>query len=738
MEPQSPAATISPSHSLKKDILAGLFVLLVSSAVFVVITRQWQTPLRLPRSYSSDYLVYLTWVETMIEEGSYLHNSRVGRPLGTDWRAFPTSDGWLNWQVIRGLALLNPEPAWVMNWFYWLTFPLVGLSAFAVARLLGLSRLIAVAFALLYDFIPYHLMRHEHVFMTAYYLVPWSLYACLQWRSTNTLIGKGNRQSLVFVLLAVLTGLGYVYYAYFACILMLVAGIARSVNDRCRQPLVLSAGWCAIVIGTLLATLIPEITCKLTTQKNPDAPQRSPAESELYAFKITQLLMPVPDHQLKPLAKIRAKYSGVSPLTNENETSSLGMVGSAGFLFLLFRFLFRRAGTAEQSEDLLSLFTVVIALLATIGGFASVINWTQATIGMTPWIRSYNRISIMLGFIVLLGLAARAEARWNTLRTARERIVFAVLTIAVVAWGIFDQTPRHVSANNAVNAEQFLSDEEYFPAIESQGSPGDFVFILGYRYYPECPIEPFTDYSHFRPYLHSKQLTFNYGALRGEANDLWFRMAASQPVPEMIDHLARMEALGLLVFRPSHKDGGKKIEAEAEALLGVKPFVSPDRQFAFFNLRARSERLKTETPAGQWEAAKLRMRQPLTPVWRKNFNPEWSLGDLSGMTRDFGREAEIRVTNTLDVPRQLELRFSVKVIHPEDEGDPRWLRISHNGQDDIEPVPRQGTAIVKTFTIPPGETVIKCTPAFEREHLAPGGRGSPCWMVMSKISWAEK
>uniref|UniRef100_UPI00037EAAE7 hypothetical protein n=1 Tax=Zavarzinella formosa TaxID=360055 RepID=UPI00037EAAE7 len=633
---------------------------------------------------------------------------------------------------------LNPEPAWVMNWFYWLTFPLVGLSAFAVARLLGISRLIAVAFALLYDFIPYHLMRHSHVFMTAYYLIPWSLYACLQWRTSNPAIGKWNRQSLVFVMLAVLTGLGYVYYAYFACILMLVAGIARSVNDHRWRPLALSVGWCAVAMATLMATMIPEIRQKMTNQANPDAPQRSPEESETYAFKLTQLLMPVPDHQLKPLAKIRAKYSGVSPLSNENEYSSLGMIGAAGFLFLVFRFVFRRAEAAEQGEDLLSLFTVVIALLATVGGFASVINWTQATIGMTPWIRCYNRISIMLGFIVLLGLATRAEARWNGIQTTKGRIIFTVLTVAAVAWGIFDQTPRNINRRDAANAEQFLSDEEYFPAIESQGSPGDFVFILGYRYYPECPIEPFTDYSHFRPYLHTKQLTFSYGALRGEANDLWSRMAASQPTPEMIDHLASMEALGLLVFRPSHKDGGKKIEAEAEAILGMKPFVSSDRQFAFFNLRARSERLKAETTAGQWEAAKLRMRQPLTPVWRKNFSPDASLSDLSATTRDFGREAEIRVTNTLDVPRPLELRFSVRVVNLDEAKETRWLRISHNGQDDIEPVPREGTAIVKTFNIPPGETVIKCTPAFEREHLAPGTQRRGCWMTMSKISWAEK
>ena len=42
-------------------------------------------------------------------------------------------------------------------------------------------------------------------------------------------------------------------------------------------------------------------------------------------------------------------------------------------------------------------------LLGLVGGLSSVINWLQATLHLTPWFRSYNRVSIFLGFVVLLG-----------------------------------------------------------------------------------------------------------------------------------------------------------------------------------------------------------------------------------------------------------------------------------------------------------------------------------------------
>ena len=729
----------APKWSWKRDVAASLFVILFSSTLFAVITKQWLLPAGVPRAYANDYVVYLAWAETMIEEGSYLHNSRVGQPLGTDWRGFPTSDGWLNWQVIRLLAWLNPDPAWVLNWFYWLTFPLVGLSAFAVARLWGLSRVVAVSVAVLYDFLPYHILRFhmercEHVFLAAYYIVPWSLLACLRWRAPTV----GNRGLAAYFGLAVLTGLGHAYYAFFAVVLMLAAGTYRARNARRWAPGVHSVLWGAMTTATLLLTMLPEIRYAMTAAPNPDSPARNPAEAEVFGLKIVQMILPVPDHQIPALAQFRAMYQASSPLVNENETAALGAVGSVGLLFLLARAVFRRTGASETPTDLLAVLALVIVLLAAVGGFASVINWAQYFAGIQPWVRGYNRISVFLAFVSLLALGALADNYWRRLASFRGRMAFTAGAVVVTAAALIDQTPRAITRHYAENAAHYESDREFFPRLEARASRGDFVFILGYRYYPECPTEPLIGYDHFRPYLHTKSLTFSYGALRGEPNDAWCMTLSAKPPADLIDHLARMDAHGLLVYRPGYTDQGNKIEEAAEAATGVRPIVSPDQQFAFYDLRIVRERLKAHTPADEWSRTKARLRHPLTPVCGAGFLRDNTLENPADVQRDFGTPADVRVSNGLPETRRLEMRFTVTMTHADDATETRWLRVSHGDHHELVPVPPEGAAIVRVVEVPPGETVIRLVPALTREEAESGRPKKSCWMHMSNISWAER
>ena len=729
----APPPVTPESWSWRRDAPAALGIALFCSLLFAVVTKQWLLPVNVPRAYTGDAVVYQTWVKTRIDEGTYQHNSRVGQPMGTDWRGFPASDGWLNWQVIRGLALFNPDPAWALNWFYWLSFPLAGGSAFAVGRLLRRSRGVAAAVAVLFDFLPYHLMRYhtpgnEHVFLAAYYLVPWSLLACLRWP------GENRRGLAGFFALAALTGLGHAYYAFFAAVAMLAAGAYRARADRRWAPAALAVLWGGIVTATLLLTMLPEIRYAMTAAPNPDLPKRHPAEAETFGLKFAQLLLPVPDHQVPALAYYRAVYQAYSPMVNENETAALGAVGSAGLLYLLARVLFRRPEAAESPVDLPGVVAVVLLLLALVGGFASVINWTQHFAGMNPWIRGYNRVSVFLGFLALLGLGTAADRWRNRLISTRGRRAFAAGLVVVTAAGLVDQTPQGLTRHYTDNAAHYSSDREFFARVEVGGAPGDFVFILGYRFYPECPIEPLTRYDHFRPYLHTKALTFNYGALRGEPNDVWDRGLSARPPTEIVEHLCRMDAFGLLIYLPAFSDNGSSVEAAVTAAAGVPPAVSPDGQFSFFDLRSPTATLKAGTPAAAWEHTKARFRNPLVPVWRAGFRYDNSLERLADVRRDFGRPAEIRVTNRLTETRQLDVRFTVKVTHADAAAETRWLRIA----DDILPVPPAGATIVSRIEVLPGETVIRILPAMTREEATAGRQGESCWMHMTAISWAER
>ena len=60
-----------------------------------------------------------------------------------------------------------------MNLFYLLTYGVVAGMAFAVLRLLGMRTVIAGIVALLYTFLPYHLLRRaNHLLLASYGFVP--------------------------------------------------------------------------------------------------------------------------------------------------------------------------------------------------------------------------------------------------------------------------------------------------------------------------------------------------------------------------------------------------------------------------------------------------------------------------------------------------------------------------------------------------------------------------------------
>src|SRR5205823_13182112 len=134
-----------------------------------------------------------------------------------------------------------------------LTFPLTALTAAAVLRHFGLSFPTAVVGGVLYAFAPYHLLRWEnHYFLSAYYVVPLACMVLL-WVCDGRLpffpAGPGggrrfrllDRDTLAAVVIGVVTASAGAYYAFFACALLVGAGVYGWVARRTWRAAV-SAG----------------------------------------------------------------------------------------------------------------------------------------------------------------------------------------------------------------------------------------------------------------------------------------------------------------------------------------------------------------------------------------------------------------------------------------------------------------------------------------------------------------
>jgi phosphoglycerol transferase len=170
---------------------------------------------------------------------------------------------------------------------------------------------------------------------------------------------------IVSILICVAAGSSGVYYPFFFCFLLLVAGVSSWWNRRSVAPLVASLVLTGVVFGTLVINHLPTIIYQ-RTHGAASMGNRTVGDAEIMGLKITQLLLPIGGHRLEKFAALKYRYN-LGPLVNENDTTSLGVVGSIGFLFLIGAIFSKRE--LPVLIERLSWLNIAAFLLATIGGF---------------------------------------------------------------------------------------------------------------------------------------------------------------------------------------------------------------------------------------------------------------------------------------------------------------------------------------------------------------------------------
>jgi phosphoglycerol transferase len=586
---------------LPRCFLAHGSAALVTTLVLIGLLRLWTVDLGIPLAYEGDGLFTAMCVKGLVENGWYLRNPALGAPGVLDLHDFPLTDG-LHFVLLKALSLLGCKYAWTMNLYYLLTFPLTTCSALLVLRHFKVSFGPALLAGLLYAFLPYHFYRGvAHLMLAAYFLVP-PLVLVVLWiyldpEPADRECGPGSpgrwpwraRRTVASLLICLLVSSAGVYYAAFGAFFLLAAGAGAWWGQGRR-----SAGLAALVlVGVIvlggLANLSPTLAYQWTHGKNTVAVHRPAGQVELFALKISQLLLPVANHRLPALAYWKARYERhITVVMNENQYSSLGVLGSAGFLLLLAPF-FRRGLAAPSSRLLTALSFVNLCglLLALPGSFGSFL----ANCGFV-WLRAYNRISVYLAFLALFALTLGLEAvrrRWA--QTRRGRVCFGAGLALLAGLGILDETgsPLPYPFGRSPEAYQaaFANDRRFVQAIESSLPAGASVFQLPYFSFPEgsSPRYPI-DYEPFRAYLHSTRLRWSYGAMKGREADTWQQALSAKSPPALLLALREAGFAGIYLNRQALAALGQEgLESQLHDLLKVEPLVSEDQQLAFYPLR---------------------------------------------------------------------------------------------------------------------------------------------------------
>ena len=205
---------------------------------------------------------------------------------------------------------------------------------------------------------------------------------------------------------------------------------------------------------------------------------RVPIAAEAYGLKITHLLLPNPGHRVPLLAALRQFYI---EQTGSNEASTmpgLGLIGGFGFILLLACSLFRNRNTSRDPVfELLGTLNLMGVLLATVGGFGAILSF----LGFTQ-IRAYNRISVFLAFLAFMAVALV----WRKVEMsipANSRFFFVVLSLQVALFGLWDEIPGGMAANNALASAQWAQDDHYVTTLESSTPAGIHDF--------NCRTSPF-------------------------------------------------------------------------------------------------------------------------------------------------------------------------------------------------------------------------------------------------------
>jgi phosphoglycerol transferase len=577
------------SKQRSKPILGYLGTVAAALLILVWSLQLWRADLSIPLAYSGDSLFTQLWIKGIIENGWYLHNEQVGAPGGQDLHDFPMADN-LHFATLKILAWLRPDTSFVFNVFYLLTYPLTTLSSLFVLRRLGCTFPPAVVGSLLYTFLPYHFLRGlvGHVFLAAYYLVPLvvmiALWICLDEpgegvRRFQPSLTRGKLiGSLVICLLVASAG---VYYAFFACFLMLIAGLLAAGSYRSLSPLCTAFLLVAVLSLGAIANVIPTIWYRLEHGPNPAAVQRLLAGPEVYGLKITQLLLPFSVHRLHYFANKKIAYSTAFPL-GAGDFWYLGAVGVIGFGVLIGRLLFRGRRTSELTAlDTLAVLNVFAVLLAVSAGFGTFIS-----LFIGAQIRCYERMSVYIAYFALLAVTLLLDRAGRYFeQIPRAWWLYQASLGCLLLFGLWDQTSRRLAPPYALMRERFTSDARFVQALEAALPRRGMVFQLPYVPFPENPpIGRMEDYDLFKGYLHSRSLRWSYGAIKGRSGDAWLRDLASLPAERLVPALVAAGFHGVYIDRYAFSDSGAELESKLRYFLRGEARVSPDGRLSFFSL----------------------------------------------------------------------------------------------------------------------------------------------------------
>lgn len=624
-----------------------VFVVLFCLALESLLLGLGWTDLGIPYLYNYDYLYYGAIGKGVLDHGWILNNPSLGAPGALASHDF-FSGANVDFLMIKLIGLFTSDWAKAMNLFYVITFPLSAVSALFVFRHFKVPSPVAITGSLLFAFAPFHFLRLHHIVYTNYFFIPLVTLVLLWIMSGKPLIvfrdpdsgrWKFNMRSgpaLGSIVIALLVSGAVIYYAFFACFFILIAGVVGALNRRNVGALFTSWVLIGVICAGVALQMAPIWINQINHGDNPLVGRRPAKETEEYGLKIAQLLLPVARHRVPWMEQLRDRYDRTAPLNNENGFSSLGLAGSVGFLALLIVLLGRRG--SEDGDDLkfnLASLNITALLLGTVGGFSSLFAYL-----INSQIRAYNRISIFIEFFAIFAFVLLlAYAYKKLLRVRVSHLVGYAMCGMILVFGLLDQTPQTFKPSYPFIKKQFEEDASFFQQIEQALPEGAMVFQLPFVGYPiDKGPGRMVAYDHVRGYLHTRTVKWSYGAISGRETDLWQQNVSLLPPQDMVDILVFSGFQGIYLDRMGNVEG---MIQDFSRILNQSPIHSAESRNVFFHLGPYAQKKKSQMLPEEWETHHSAvLKNPLLLRGRNLFQTSQVIPSVAGIVEIVQQRSE--------------------------------------------------------------------------------------------------
>lgn len=178
--------------SLSMDFWIGSLVALFSFIFAWHLVGGPQFDFNIPITYDGDGLGHSWQIKRFLDSGWYFFTEYTGYPFGSYFYDY-TSVDLGNFVIIKILSFYATNYQQIFNWYFLLSFPVVGAVTFWVLRKLSVGSLNATLGAILFNFLPFHFLRINQVFYAWYFVIPLFVYFGVQIASPGNLFFRTSQ-----------------------------------------------------------------------------------------------------------------------------------------------------------------------------------------------------------------------------------------------------------------------------------------------------------------------------------------------------------------------------------------------------------------------------------------------------------------------------------------------------------------------------------------------------------------